>query len=131
MNTTVVKSIFELSDNGTLIYKNTGLMEYERTLPSLDDGSPQLVWFVDPKVGHEQNSRPFEISQQNMDSGDLYPLTPKNALGLDYSEFFICESCGNQLYLATSTWREKYLKMSATDNWDRYDWVELYAEPIF
>ncbi|KAL5322739.1 hypothetical protein ACEPPN_010714 [Leptodophora sp. 'Broadleaf-Isolate-01'] len=130
-NTTNVKASFALS-NGTLMYKSMKLMEYERVLPSLADGTPQLIWFVTPKEERMQNSRQFEITHKFVDNKMIHPLVPQEGgSGIDYTEFFICENCGNQLFISTSAWKDGYIKRIATDKWDRYDWVELHAEPDF
>ncbi|KAL2064233.1 hypothetical protein VTL71DRAFT_4727 [Oculimacula yallundae] len=129
--TTNVKASFALQ-NGTLLYKSMKLMEYERVLPSLADGTPQLVWFVTQKEERMQNSRPFEITHKMVDNKMIHPLVPQEGgAGIEYSEFFICESCGNQLYISTSAWKDGYMRRIATDKWDKYDWVELHAEPDF
>ncbi|KAK0121754.1 hypothetical protein ONS95_010040 [Cadophora gregata] len=130
-NTTKVKASFAIQ-NGTLMYKSMNLMEYERVLPSLADGTPQLVWFVTPKEERMKNSRPFVITHKYFDNKMHHPLVPyEGGAGIEYKEFFICESCGNQLYITTSAWKDGYIKRMATDKWDRYDWVELHAEPDF
>ena len=118
-NSTKVKASFALQ-NGTLMYKSMRLMEYERVLPSLADGTPQLIWFVTPKEERMQNSRPFEISHKYLNNEMVHSLVPQEGgSGIEYSEFFICESCGNQLFVSTSAWKDGYIKRIATDKWDR------------
>ncbi|XMA20267.1 hypothetical protein WAI453_013058 [Rhynchosporium graminicola] len=120
---------FTLS-NGTLLYKPLKLMEYERVLPSLADGTPQMVWFVSQREDRKDHSRPFEITHRNENNKMVHPLVPvEGGAGVDYTEFFICESCGNQLYISTAAWKDGYMRRVATDKYDRYDWVELQAEP--
>ncbi|KAH7412762.1 hypothetical protein BKA64DRAFT_659544 [Cadophora sp. MPI-SDFR-AT-0126] len=130
-NSTKVKASFALH-NGTLMYKSMKLIEYERVLPSIGDGTPQLIWFVTPKEERMQNSRPFELAQKYLNNEIVHSLVPQGGgAGIEYSEFFICESCGNQLFISTSAWKDGYIKRIATDKWDRYGWVELHAEPEF
>lgn len=81
-NATDSKARFAVSDEGTLVYKSMGLIEYERTLPSLDDGTPVLIWFVRPEAGREKNSRPFELSAVLSENGTIFYLNPKSPEGL-------------------------------------------------
>lgn len=120
---------FELGPNATLEMLSPRLAEWEQNAPTDADGQPILIWFHDPKLSDAKNTRPFTMSETVVNDRTMHIVTPWDG-GKDYSEFMICESCGNQMFLTTGKYKKLYLADLDEDNPDIYDWVTLEAEPV-